>query len=52
MYIYKCMDRELKTEDINIRIEKSKKNKFKQKCLNENKTMSEMIIEFINQKNK
>jgi antitoxin component of RelBE/YafQ-DinJ toxin-antitoxin module len=39
--------KERKTEDINIRIENSVKTSFKQICLNENKTMSEKIIDFI-----
>jgi len=42
------MDRELKKEDINIRIEKSVKEKFKQLCLLNETTMSEKIMELIN----
>jgi hypothetical protein len=50
------MDKELKKEDINIRIEKSVKDKFKQLCLLNEISMSEKIMELIHkeleQKNK
>jgi antitoxin component of RelBE/YafQ-DinJ toxin-antitoxin module len=50
------MDKELKKEDINIRIEKSVKQEFKLLCSQQDATMSEKIMELIykelEQKNK
>ena len=41
------MDRELKTEDINIRIENSIKQEFKLLCSKQDTTMSNKIMELI-----
>jgi hypothetical protein len=50
------MDKELKKEDINIRIEKSVKQQFKMLCSSQETTMSEKIMDLIkeelSQKNK